>query len=264
MARSSIAGAAPRRVFADRVRQVGTDAPWTWLAAGWRDLCRAPAASLAYGAIFVLAGLLLAWALLRANLAYLFVPLATGFMLVGPAATLGFYDISRRLERGERPSLAAALGAFRENPGPLLYMGLALLALFMLWLRLAQLVFALSFPSTVGPDLRSIIDASLFTPDGLVFLTISLGLGAVIAALVFAGGAFALPLLFDRRTGMVEAVAISWTAVEANLPAMAVWAAILIVLTAAGMAAGLVGLAVTLPLAGHATWHAYRAVIRQD
>jgi uncharacterized membrane protein len=43
---------------------------------------------------------------------------------------------------------------------------------------------------------------------------------------------------------------------------MAVWAAMLVVLTVAGMAIGFVGLVVTLPLAGHATWHAYRAVIR--
>jgi uncharacterized membrane protein len=97
-----------------------------------------------------------------------------------------------------------------------------------------------------------------------VFAAISLAMGAVIAALVFAGGAFALPLLLDRPAGVVEAVATSWTAVTTNVPAMAVWAAILVLLTAAGMAAGFVGLAVTLPLAGHATWHAYRAVIRPD
>jgi uncharacterized membrane protein len=79
--------------------------------------------------------------------------------------------------------------------------------------------------------------------------------------LTFAAGAFALPLLLDRQAGMVEAVATSWTAVMTNLPAMAVWAAMLVLLTAAGMAAAIVGLAVTLPLAGHATWHAYRAVV---
>lgn len=39
------------------------------------------------------------------------------------------------------------------------------------------------------------------------------------------------------------------------------WAVLLVVLTAVGMAACYVGLAITLPLAGHATWHAYKAVI---
>jgi uncharacterized membrane protein len=84
------------------------------------------------------------------------------------------------------------------------------------------------------------------------------------AATVFAGAAFALPILLDRPVGMVEAVTTSWTAAEMNVPAMVVWATLLVALTAAGMAAGFVGLAVTLPVAGHATWHAYRAVIRSE
>jgi uncharacterized membrane protein len=238
--------------------------PFRWLAAGWNDFRAAPHASLAYGIIFVVAGLLLAIALFAANMIYLFVPLATGFMLVGPALTLGFYAISRDLERGTIPSFGRALCAFRVNSGPLVYMGLALLCLLLLWVRLAELAFALSFPVTVGLDFASLMNATLHTDGGRLFVAISVMVGAAIAALAFAGGAFALPLLFDRPIGMATAVATSWTAVTANLPAMAVWAAILVALTAAGMAAGMVGLAVTLPLAGHATWHAYRTVIRAE
>jgi uncharacterized membrane protein len=254
----------PRRPLAERVRRVNTDEPFRWLAAGWADFRAARGASIAYGLIFVVAGLVLAAALFAANMIYLFVPLATGFLIIGPALTIGFYAISRDLERGEAPSFTRAVLAFRANPGPLFYVGLVLLYLLLLWVRLAQLAFALSFPAAVGLDLRSLVDATLFTPDGQVFLAISVAMGAVIAALTFAGGAFSLPLLLDRPVGMVEAVATSWTAVMTNLPAMAVWAAVLVVLTGAGMAAGFVGLAVTLPLAGHATWHAYRSVIRQE
>jgi uncharacterized membrane protein len=97
-----------------------------------------------------LQGLLLAAALFAANMIYLFVPLATGFMLVGPALTIGFHAISRDLERGDKPTFTRALLAFRANPGPLAYMGLALLCLLLLWVRLAELAFALSFPVTVG------------------------------------------------------------------------------------------------------------------
>jgi uncharacterized membrane protein len=262
MAQSLVPSAYPVRPFADRVAHVAAAAPLAWLGAGWRDFRASPGVSLAYGAIFVLAGLVLAAGLFAANAIYLFVPLATGFLLVGPAATLGFYAISRDLEAGRHPSFAGALRAYRSNPGPMLYVGFALLALLLVWLRLAQLVFALTFPSAIGFDAPSLLHATLFTGDGQMFLAITLAMGAVVAALVFAGAAFALPLLLDRPVGMVEAVATSWTAVELNLPAMAVWAVLLVVLTAAGMALGFVGLAVTLPLAGHATWHAYRAVIR--
>ncbi len=264
MSESHVISPQPHRPFADRVRQVSTEEPFRWLAAGWSDFRAAFGASLAYGLIFVVAGLVLTAALFVADMMYLFFPLAAGFMLIGPALTTGFYAISRDLEQKKAPSFAGAVLAFRVNPGPLSYVGLALLCLLLLWLRLAQLVFALSFPSTVGPDLQSLVDAAFFTPDGQVFVAISLAMGAVIAALTFAGGAFSLPLLIDRPVGMVEAVATSWTAVMMNLPAMAVWAVTLVLLTAAGMAAGIIGLALTLPLAGHATWHAYRAVIRPD
>jgi len=247
--------------YADRVRHVTTVEPFRWLAAGWADFRAARGASLAYGLIFVVAGLVMAVALVATNMIYLFVPLVTGFMIIGPALTIGFYAISRDLERSEAPSFTRAVLAFRANPGPLFYVGLALLCLLLLWVRLAQLVFALSFPTAVALDLQSLVDATLFTPGGQVFVVLSMVMGAVIAALTFAGGAFALPLLLDRQAGMVEAVATSWTAVMTNLPAMAVWAAMLVLLTAAGMAAAIVGLAVTLPLAGHATWHAYRAVV---
>jgi uncharacterized membrane protein len=248
--------------YANRVQHVTNEDPFHWLAAGLSDYQKATGASVAYGLVFVVIGLLLLLALYIANMIYLFVPLATGFMLLGPALTVGFYAISRDLERGEKPSLGRALSAFRVNPGPFAYIGFAFLCLFLLWVRLAQLAFALSFPSSAGLDIPSLVNATLLTGGGLVFVAITLAIGGVIAALTFAGGAFALPMLLDRPVGMVEAVATSWNAVVMNLRPMAVWAVLLVLITAAGMACAMVGLAVALPLAGHATWHAYRAVIR--
>ena len=86
--------------------------------------------------------------------------------------------------------------------------------------------------------------------------------GFVVAALAFAGGAFALPMLIDRDVGAGEAMATSFTAVAMNLRVMAVWAIILVALVAVGMAVFFVGLIVALPIAGHAAWHAYKATIR--
>jgi uncharacterized membrane protein len=254
---------APALPYADRVRRVSSDQPFRWLAAGWRDFLAAPLASLAYGGLFVIVGLLLTLGLWRAHTIYMLLPLAAGFMILGPALTLGFQAISRDLEQGERPSFAGALLAWRANAGPIFYAGLAFMFLFLLWLRLTELLFALTFPDTAGPDAQSLLNAT-FTPNGLTFLGLFLALGAGIAMLAFAGGAFALPMLLERRVGMAEAIATSFTAVMLNLRTMALWAAMLVVLTGAGMAAFGIGLAITLPLAGHATWHAYRAVIRPD
>src|SRR5690242_16709099 len=105
------------RPFAARVRHVTTDEPIRWLAAGWSDFRAAAGASFAYGFVFVAAGVVLAAALLAANMMYLFLPFATGFMIVGPALTIGFYAISRDLERAQTPSFARAVLAFQANPG---------------------------------------------------------------------------------------------------------------------------------------------------
>ncbi|MBV8511391.1 MAG: DUF2189 domain-containing protein [Xanthobacteraceae bacterium] len=217
--------------------------------------------SLAYGLVFVVAGFVLTFGLWRIGATYLILPLVSGFMLLGPALTLGFQAISRDLEGRKRPSFGGALLAWQGNAAAMFNFGMAFTCFFLLWMRLAQLVFALTFPRTALLDPQSLLTTMLFTFDGLTFLALFVALGAVMATLAFAGGAFALPMLLDRNVGVIEAMGTSFTAVILNVPTMIVWAAILVVLTAAGMALFYVGLITTLPLAGYATWHAYRAVI---
>lgn len=247
--------------FADRVRLVSTDQPFRWLAAGWRDFRSAMAPSIAYGMILVIAGIVLSLLLVGAGLLYLVLPLIVGFMLVGPALTVGYYAISRDLEAGRRPTFASAIMAWRANPGPLLAFGLALVCFLVLWMRFAALIFAICFPNTML-TVQALLNAALFTQDGLIFLTVGTIVGGVMATIAFAAGAFSLPMLLDRKIGVLEALVTSVVAVMLNAPTMAVWAALVVLFTAAGLAAGYIGLAVTLPLLGHAAWHAYRAVIR--
>lgn len=247
--------------YAENVQLVSTEQPFRWLAAGWRDFRAAGLMSLAHGLIFVLAGFVLTVGLYFAGLIYLIAPMIAGFMLVGPALTVGFYAISRELEAGRRPTAASALAAWRTNPAPLLGLGLMLVIFLVVWMRFAAMVFAICFPFT-GLDVQSLLNASLFTADGLTFLAVGSVVGAGMAALAFTLGAFSLPLLLDRKVGIIEALVTSAVAVVLNARAMAVWAGLIVLFTAAGLAAGFVGLAVTLPLIGHATWHAYRAVIR--
>ena len=250
--------------YTGHVRRVSFNQPFQWLAAGGRDFIAAPLPSLCYGLLFVCAGYVLTFGLWRIHSIYMLLPLASGFMLVGPALTLGFQAISRDLERHRRPSFIGALLAWQTNAGPIFHAGLAFMFLFLVWFRLAELIFALSFPATAGLDVQDLLNTTFFTSGGWLFLALFLALGACVAALAFAGGAVALPMLLDRHVGMVEAIATSFKAVTLNLGTMALWAAILVVLTVAGMAVFFVGLAITLPLAGHATWHAYRAVIRSE
>ncbi len=255
---------APRSAlpFAEKVRLVGTDQPFLWLAAGWRDLRAAGLVSVAHGLIFVVAGLVLTLGLAAAGLTYLIAPLIAGFMLVAPALTVGFYAVSRDIEDGRRPTAAGALAAWRANAAPLLGIGLMQVIFLIVWMRFAAMIFAIFFPFT-GLDVQALLNAALFTRDGNAFLVVGAVVGAGMATLAFTLGAFSLPLLLDRKVGIVEALVTSAVAVALNARTMAVWAGLIVVVTAAGLAAGFVGLAVTLPLIGHATWHAYRAVIRR-
>ncbi len=248
--------------YGDRVRRVSSDEPFRWLQAGWRDLLTAPAVSLGYGLVFVAAGLALTVGLWRTPYFYMLAPLMSGFMLVGPVLTTGFQTISRDLERGRRPSYASTWSAFKANAGPLFYAALAFMLLFLAWLRISQLLFALTFPAGASLDPQGLLNATFFTVNGLEFLVLFVAFGIVVAAIAFAGGAFALPMLIDRDVGAAEAIATSFTAVAMNPRPMAVWAVILVVLVTFGMAVFFMGLIVTLPIAGHAAWHAYKATIR--
>ena len=128
-------------------------------------------------------------------------------------------------------------------------------------MRFAALIFAIFFPYAML-DVQALVNATLFTTEGIAFLGVGTLVGGVMASIAFAAGAFSLPLLLDRKVGLLEALVTSVVAVVLNAKAMAVWAALVVVFTGAGLLAGYIGLAITLPLLGHATWHAYRATIR--
>ncbi|MGF1641894.1 MAG: DUF2189 domain-containing protein [Rhodospirillales bacterium] len=248
--------------YADRVNGVTVSDTLRWLGAGWRDFRRSGAVSLAYGLIFVVAGLVLTVGLYLADLAHLIVPLTAGFLLVGPALTVGFYAISRDIEQGRTAQLTTAITAWRANPIHLLALGLALVLFLIVWVRLAVLIFALTFPYTTA-SLEAMAEAALFTVEGLTFLGIGTVVGGIMATLAFVTSVFSLPIMLDRKVDIIQAVTTSVVAVAMNARVMAVWAALIVAFTVVGLATFYVGLAITLPLIGHASWHAYRAVIRQ-
>jgi uncharacterized membrane protein len=245
-----------------RIRLVPVDRPWTWLAAGWHDLWAAPLNSLAYGVAAILAGWLTIALLLWADLPYLVLPLSAGFFFVGPFMAVGLYEISRRLETGLPVDGRSTWRAWRRNPDQIALMGVLLLLLHLAWMRAAQLLYALFEWPTV-PSWDRFMDLAWHSARSLPFLAIGVGLGAVLASVAFAIGAFSMPYLLDRRTAnLFEAIATSVTAVRLNIRPMVLWAALIVVLVALAMVPGLLGLVVVLPVVAHASWHAYRDIVR--
>ncbi|WP_025897990.1 DUF2189 domain-containing protein [Sneathiella glossodoripedis] len=147
---ASASSAASHKLFLVRemalVQQVGTDDVWNWLRAGWIDLKDNLAVSIPYAAIFVLTGFLISFGFYFLDWPYLILPALTGFLLVGPAVGIGFYEISRNSAVGRKSSLINALSAARHNKLGIFGFGVALAFLFQVWIRISFTVFALNFP----------------------------------------------------------------------------------------------------------------------
>jgi uncharacterized membrane protein len=174
--------------------------PLRWIALGWRDFIRAPFIGLFYGAVFMVMGWLLVAVYERAP-AYV-LALAAGFLLVGPLLCLGLYQVSRQLERGERPDFGDSLLAFESRIGPLALFGMVMLVLEMIWSRATLVIFAVTFDGM--PDFKGSLMA-LLDPQNLNFIIAWLGVGAVFAGLIFSASVLSIPMLLDRPVDAITA-----------------------------------------------------------
>jgi uncharacterized membrane protein len=238
-------------------------APLRWVRLGWRDMWSAPRQSLTYGLVVVVLSLALAQVAIRFGGYWELLTLVSGFILVSPVLAVGTYVISIHLERGETPSLRRCLREERRAFGNLMVFALMLMVVFLVWARAGSAVHVF-FPISESPDWS----------DYLTFFGIGSAIGSIFAAIVFSAAAFSLPMLVDRKADTVTAVVTSINAVLRNKPAMAVWAACIVLAVAPGFALLFIGherggalawimagLGLTLPLIGHATWHGYRETI---
>lgn len=239
------------------VRVVGAGAPLRWLAAGWRDFRAHPLPSAFYGACFAVMGFLV-YIVFRH--AYQFVSaLVTGFFLVGPFLAIGLYALSRRRERGEPVWLAPTLDAWAPNKSAIGMFALVLAVILLVWARASLVVFALFFTQDL-PNMEDFI-GRIFSMENVEFLLVYLCVGGFFAILVFSISVVSVPMMLDRNTDGIVAVLTSLKAAAANVPAMIVWGLLIVLLVALGFATWFAGLIVTVPVIGHATWHAYRELV---
>jgi uncharacterized membrane protein len=178
---------------------------------------------------------------------------------MGPFLCLGLYQVSRALERDEKPDFAASMLAFESRLGPLAIFGFVLLVLEMLWGRAALVVFAVSFDGM--PDFRGSLLA-LLDPENLGFIVAYLAVGGVFAGLIFSISVVAIPLILDRPVDAITAGLTSLRLVFAQPGVMLVWGALITALVVIAMLPWFAGLLVVGPILGHASWHAYRAAVK--
>ncbi len=241
------------------VREVGIDRPLLWLRAGWEDMRENLGASLSYGVILAALGyLILSYA---AGLPYLFTAAISGFFLIGPVAAAGLYEISRQHEQGQPVSFFGSLRGLRGHADGLAYFGAFLAIALIGWERISAVLFALFYDGNVA-DLSNFFRSVFLSGEHLPFVAAYLVVGAILATVVFALSVTAVPMLMDRKVDIITAAMASLRAVAVNPAAMALWAAIIVGLVAVGFATMMVGMVVLLPLLGHASWHAYRELMR--
>lgn len=215
--------------------------------------------------IYPLVGILLAWLSFGYNFLPLLFPLASGFALVGPVAAVGLYEMSRRREQGHRISWIDAFGVIRSPGfGAILVLGLVLLAIFLLWMLAAALIYQLTLGPEAPVSIAAFIRDVFTTPAGWTMIVVGVGVGFLFALLVLAISVVSFPLLLDRDVGLYAAVSTSIRAVGTNPGPMALWGLILAGGLVIGMLPAFLGLILVLPLLGHATWHLYRKVVRVE
>ncbi|MEW9900916.1 DUF2189 domain-containing protein [Chitinivorax sp. PXF-14] len=241
-----------------RITHVGASKPVQWLRHGWQDFMAHPGPSLVYGVIVAIAGLLIV--AIAAPRPYLVTAAVSGFMLVAPLVAAGIYELTRQREAGRKPTFLDSIAGLKASAGTLGQFGVMLAIVAILWERLSAILLALLY----GGEMTSVegfVRQMFLSGQYNGVLAAWMFCGFILASCVFAFTAVGMPMVVDRDVDMISAMMASLRTVVDNLPAMIVWAALIVALTLIGFATMMIGMVVIMPLLGHATWCAYRDLV---
>jgi uncharacterized membrane protein len=240
------------------IRSLGFADPYHWLRSGWADLIAQPGISGFYGVAFWLMAVVLG-SVFKSRPEFA-MSIASGCLLGGPFMAMGLFEVSRRRESGLVPDWASSLTCWDQHVRSMGMLILVLMVLELLWGRASLVVFAVFF-NTAMPSTSGVMQA-IFNPENLDFVLAYLTVGGAFASLVYGTTVVSMPMILDRDTDAISAVITSMEVVFANPGVMLVWGALIVTLVALSLLLPWgVGLLVSGPLLGHASWHAYRGAV---
>lgn len=232
------------------------------LRAGWQDFLAKPSHILFLGLIYPILGFIFARLTSNMNLIPLIYPLLTGFALVGPLAAVGLYELSRRREKGEELHWRHAFSITRSPAfGSVLALGGILLVLFFFWMVSAYVIYRWTLGALSPDSLRELFNLALTTREGWTLIVFGNLAGFIFALFTLTISVVSFPMLLDRHCGLRRAMRTSYKAVRENFSVMMLWGLMIAFGLVLGSLPLLVGLAIVLPVFGHASWHLYRRLV---
>jgi len=243
------------------VRRIGASDIAEALVKGLRDFQAAPLYGLAFGGFYAAGGMVILLCLTAFGMIYFAYPLAAGFALIGPFVAIGLYEVSRRLE-AKQPLSVRAIWSTVTSRSEIGWMAFVTLFIFVIWMYQVRLLIALLIGLNASfSSLREFLTVVLTTNEGLVFLAIGNIVGAALSLILFSLTVVSFPLLLDRDVDFVTAMVTSVRSVVTSPLPMIGWAAVIVLLLIVSSLHYFLGLVVTLPVLGHATWHLYRRIV---
>jgi uncharacterized membrane protein len=244
------------------IRKIGFKDIEEALAKGFADFWAMPSHAVFLSILYPIVGLVLVVMTSGENVMPLLYPLLSGFALVGPFAAIGLYEVSRRRELGLETTWQHAFDVLKSPSIPAIaVLGVILTVIFVIWVATAEALYSGLFHPKAPQAYLDFLKEVLTTSHGLALVILGNILGLLYTIIVFSISVVSFPLLLDRDVGAAVAIKTSIRAVIANPLPMALWAVIVAAVLALGMLALIVGLAVAIPVLGHATWHLYRRVV---
>jgi uncharacterized membrane protein len=245
-----------------RVRRIGFSDLRVALDQGLADFREIPSHAVFLCLIYPIVGIFLGGLLLRYYVVPLLFPLVAGFALIGPFAAVGLYELSRRRELGLDSSWQHAFDVLRSPAKwSLLAVGLLLMGLFIAWLLTARWLYHVTMAPLAPQDIGAFARDLFTTAAGWRMIVWGNLIGLAFAIVALCLSVVSFPLLLDRHVNAAVAMLTSFRSVLENPLAMAAWGIIVAAALVVGSIPFLLGLAVVMPILGHATWHLYRRVV---